>query len=67
MLNHHIEPIEFRCECGECEGCCKDWEFGEDNSCSEEEAIAIAQFNYECKVYNELHRTIPWGKRVNTN
>ena len=29
MLDRHLEPdcVEYRCECGECEACCGDWEF----------------------------------------
>lgn len=61
MLNRHLEPdfdIGFRCECGECEGCINNWEFGFRDEEPTERQLAIAEFNYECLVYNELEKVI---------
>lgn len=60
MLNKHIEfPVDYRCECGECEGCCKDWEWKRD-SFTLEAGVKLAEYNYECKIYNELEKQKPW-------
>lgn len=63
MLDKHIEPdapyqVEYRCECGECEGCCGNWEWLQ-GGITLERAIMLAEFNYECKVYNELEKQKP--------
>ena len=64
MLDKHLEPDvekpEFRCECGDCEACCGNWEWRRDGF-TMEQGIKIAEFNYECKLYNELERQIPGG------
>lgn len=51
--------IDFRCECGECEGCCKNWEWKHD-SFTLEEGVKLAEHNYECQVFNELEKQKPW-------
>jgi hypothetical protein len=53
---------EFRCECGECEGCCKNWEFGRDDDIEDILAIEREQFNFECKIYGEPERAKPWRR-----
>lgn len=62
MEDKHIElPIDFRCECGECEGCCKDWEWI--GGYTLEEGIKLAEYNCECKIYNELEKQKPWDTK----
>jgi hypothetical protein len=63
MLDRNLDPleIEYHCECGSCDGCCKDL----DNNRSGftlEDGIRIAEFNYECKIYGELGRQIAWSE-----
>jgi len=62
MLDSRIEPDEvlpeFRCECGECEGCYGNWEWLR-NGVTLEQGLRISEFNYQCKLFGELERQIP--------
>lgn len=57
MIDRFVDPTfsEPRCECGDCEACCKDWEW-RCNGYTLEEGVRLAEFNYECQVYHELEK-----------
>lgn len=57
MMDHLIEPdpdIEYRCECGECLACVRDWEFYFNEPSKEK--ILKGEARYEKMIYEPYIR-----------